>query len=146
MVAQTLAGLGGIGKSELVLHYAEVHRGDYDLIWWIDAETPEQIRASLAALGREVSVGEARLKHPGPGPSAITAASAAVAAGQLRDDDALAYALAHLAAPDRAGRWLLIFDNVEDPHHLDPYLGRLEAGDSRAEGRFECVGSGSRKS
>jgi hypothetical protein len=37
VVTQAVYGLGGVGKSELALHYADAHRGDYGLVWWITA-------------------------------------------------------------------------------------------------------------
>ncbi|MGW1545002.1 hypothetical protein ACWCPM_33140 [Streptomyces sp. NPDC002309] len=43
-------GLGGIGKSSLALHYAHEYRQEYTLVWWITAESTEQIVTSLAAL------------------------------------------------------------------------------------------------
>ncbi|MFB8178954.1 hypothetical protein ACFC8N_23445 [Streptomyces sp. NPDC055966] len=46
----TVHGLGGIGKSTLALHYAHRHRGDYTLIWWINATSPDEIETSLASL------------------------------------------------------------------------------------------------
>ncbi|WP_197038649.1 NB-ARC domain-containing protein [Herbidospora cretacea] len=101
-------GLGGIGKSELALQYADRHRGVYRLVWWIDADTPAQIQTGLAALTRALCVG-----------------SHSVAAAQATTEEAAAWAVSWLAS--RAG-WLLIFDNVEHPDHLDPYLGRMAGG------------------
>jgi hypothetical protein len=34
VVTQAIYGLGGVGKSELALHYAATHCADYTLIWW----------------------------------------------------------------------------------------------------------------
>ncbi|MEV0385763.1 hypothetical protein [Nonomuraea sp. NPDC050643] len=58
------------------------------------------------------------------------------------DQNALAYALAWLAGRER---WLLVFDNVEDPHDLDPYLTRLDRGHvlitSRRATGWDAIGS-----
>jgi len=35
VVTQAIYGLGGVGKSELALHHAHVHRHNYQLAWWI---------------------------------------------------------------------------------------------------------------
>ncbi|WP_371778490.1 tetratricopeptide repeat protein [Streptosporangium subroseum] len=108
VITQAVVGLGGIGKSELALQYAHHHRGVYRLVWWVAAEDPEQIQAALAALCR-----------------ALCAGTAPTAAAQATEAEAEAWALAWLAA---SGGWLVVFDNVEDIDHLQPYLGRLISG------------------
>ncbi|MBB5773526.1 tetratricopeptide repeat protein [Nonomuraea jabiensis] len=114
VISQAICGLGGIGKSELALQYAHAHRGDYELIWWIPAENASQVRSGLAELGRALTAAVTSRGQDG---------TASIA--PLAEQDAFAYALAWLAG---RRRWLLIFDNVEDPHELDPLLGRLERG------------------
>ncbi len=108
VITQAVVGLGGVGKSELALHYAHARRGDYDLVWWLLAETSEDIQAGLAGLGR-----------------ALAAPVSSAAAAQAPAPEAAAWALAWLAAHDR---WLLVFDNAEHPDDLQPYLGRLSTG------------------
>ncbi|MFI6739132.1 tetratricopeptide repeat protein [Nonomuraea sp. NPDC050451] len=107
-----ICGLGGIGKSELALQYAHAHRDDYELIWWIAAENTSQVRSGLVELGRALAAACRGLD----GPASLA---------PLAEQDALAYTLAWLTG---RRRWLLVFDNVEDPHALDPHLGRLEKG------------------
>ncbi|MFI6396248.1 FxSxx-COOH system tetratricopeptide repeat protein, partial [Nonomuraea sp. NPDC050540] len=107
-VVVSRVGLGGVGKSELALQYAFARRLDYDLVWWIDADSPAQIEAGLAALARAVAAGVD-----------------SVAAGQASPEEAAAWALAWLAG--RTG-WLLVLDNVEEPAHVEPYLARLTRG------------------
>jgi hypothetical protein len=45
-------GLGGVGKTQLALEDAHRYQTDYDLIWWIVAETPGAIPAGLPRLPR----------------------------------------------------------------------------------------------
>ena len=45
-----LYGPGGIGKTQLALAYASFRRAEYELGWWIPAETPLSILAALAEL------------------------------------------------------------------------------------------------
>ncbi|KIY04017.1 uncharacterized protein Z520_00709 [Fonsecaea multimorphosa CBS 102226] len=50
-------GMGGVGKTQLALNYAEETRACYDPVFWIDAQTKETVKASFergaAALGLE---------------------------------------------------------------------------------------------
>ena len=98
VLARAVYGLGGVGKTQLVLEYAHRFQADYDLIWWIDAEQPLEISLALADLAGRLGL-----------PTSDNAAeSAAAALEQLRRGV--------------AGRWLLIFDNAEDPEDLAAFL------------------------
>ncbi|MGC4906966.1 tetratricopeptide repeat protein, partial [Streptomyces cyaneofuscatus] len=109
--AQTISGLGGVGKSALALHYATRYRSDYTLVWWITADSPESILTSLAGITERLCLQWAPTMEP---------------------DQRAAWAITWLQAhPD----WLLIFDNVEDPEHLGPYLGTLSQGHHLATSR-----------
>jgi hypothetical protein len=90
-------GLGGIGKTELVIHYSHAVRSRYPLVWWITADSRDTIDQGLARLAR-------RLQPTG----AVTHAQ----------DWAIDWLQAHPG-------WLLILDNVEHIADIQPLLGQL---------------------
>ena len=92
-----LTGMGGIGKTQLALAYAQRYRGDYTIGWWIPSETQLGMLTALAELGAAV------LGLPEQLPPAKLGA---------RTRDALG---------DRSG-WLLIFDNAPNPAAIAEYL------------------------
>ncbi len=96
-VVQALHGMGGVGKTQLAAEYAHRFAGAYDLAWWINAEQGGLIGEQVAALG--VALG---CVQPGAGTEAVRAAVLA----ELR----------------HRGRWLLVFDNAEDPADVAPWL------------------------
>lgn len=93
--AVAVHGLGGVGKTQLVLEYAHRHAGDYDVIWWVTADQPATISSQLVALAHQLGV-------PEQGEQAQTVTALL---GELR----------------HRNHWLLIFDNAEDPRDLRPY-------------------------
>ncbi len=96
-VVQALHGMGGVGKTQLAAEYAHRFAGAYGLAWWINAEQGGLIGDQVAALGLALGC-----VQPGAGIEAVRAAVLA----ELR----------------HRGRWLLVFDNAEDPADVAPWL------------------------
>ena len=49
-----LHGLGGIGKSQTALEYAWRHLADFELVWWLRAESVEGLLGGLGGLAVEL--------------------------------------------------------------------------------------------
>jgi DNA-binding XRE family transcriptional regulator len=96
-VVQALHGMGGVGKTQLAAEYAHRFAASYELAWWVGAEQGGLIGDQVAALGL-----------------ALGCIPAGAGVGVVR-----AVVLAELRA---RGRWLLVFDNAEDPADVAPWL------------------------
>jgi tetratricopeptide (TPR) repeat protein len=92
-----LQGPGGVGKTQLSIEYAYRFVSHYDIVWVINAEQPELITRQLAelaaAMGAVTSISDAQV-----------AATAAVTELRARS------------------RWLLVFDNTDNPDDLPDFL------------------------
>jgi hypothetical protein len=98
---QALQGLGGVGKTSLAIEYAHRYRADYDIVWWIPADQLPWVRSSLAALAGRLGLETALA-------DGIDAAARAT--------------LDALRRGDPYDRWLLIFDNADQPEDFREYF------------------------
>jgi hypothetical protein len=96
-VVQALQGQAGVGKTQLAIEYAHRFADSYDLAWWVDAEQPGLIGDQFAALGAALGC-----IQPGAGSESVRAAV--------------------LAGLHQRGRWLLVFDNAENPAEIAGWL------------------------
>jgi tetratricopeptide (TPR) repeat protein len=89
-------GLGGVGKTQLALEYAHRHAGDYELVWWLTADSALSIVGGLAELAPRVGVAV--------------------------EPDLEATAAAVIDVLGRRAGWLLVFDNADDPQVVARFL------------------------
>ena len=97
-LAQTLVGLGGVGKTQLATEYAYRYASDYGVVWWVRAEDPTTLAADYALLARELDLLE-----------------------QAEQDQSIVVASVRRWLQQNQG-WLIIFDNAREPAEVRPYL------------------------
>ncbi len=95
---QAIHGLGGVGKTQLAVEYAYRHASEYDIVWWVRAESPALIAGDLALLAQPLQLPER----------------------DEREQTVVVQAVRRALASRE--RWLVIFDNAEEPRDLRPFL------------------------
>ncbi|MGW7689955.1 FxSxx-COOH system tetratricopeptide repeat protein [Streptomyces asiaticus] len=99
VLPEALHGLGGVGKSQIALEYVHQHAADYDAVWWIPAERPEQIRQALVQLADRLGL------HAG-----------------MEANTAVPSVLDALRTGRPCRNWLLVFDNAEELETVRPFF------------------------
>ncbi len=103
-LTQALAGLGGVGKTQLALEYAYRHASAYDIVWWLRAEETATLAADFAALSQPLALPEK----------------------DAADQNLIVQSVLHWL--NQHPNWLLIFDNAQDARDLRPYLPHSRLG------------------
>ncbi|MFC7246253.1 FxSxx-COOH system tetratricopeptide repeat protein [Catellatospora aurea] len=93
----TIHGLGGVGKTQLVVEYLYRHLDDYEVVWWIPAERTATVLGALTQLAETLRL--------------------TVTEDRQQTARTVLDALAGLRVP-----WLLVYDNADDPDALKPLL------------------------
>ena len=95
-------GLGGMGKTQLALAYAQRHRKEYSAVFWVNSKSEDTLKQGYAAAARRIH---------GEHPSLIHLKT--VAEGSNLDEAAEAVKRWLTSAGN--DRWLVILDNYNTP-------------------------------
>ncbi len=101
---QAILGLGGIGKTHLVVEYAYRFANEYEIVWWIRAENKSTLDSDYVALAQSLNLVESNALE-----TQVTI-------------DAMRSWLGKNAG------WLLIFDNAQSAEELRGYLPQTNTG------------------
>jgi hypothetical protein len=88
LTATTVQGMGGVGKTQLALRYSHAFRDEYDGVWWFRAEENASLQEDALELCRDLAI-------------------------ERRDNEEPSRSVARWLKAQP--RWLLVYDNVEDP-------------------------------
>lgn len=99
-----IQGALGVGKTQLAIEYAYRHASEYDLVWWVSCGDADRTQGAMADLAARVGVAEVAQEGGG-------------------NDYTELFDL--LRRRQRFARWLLIFDNVEEPEDIKDLIQPL---------------------
>lgn len=99
-----LSGLGGIGKTQIAVAYAYLHKDDYQYVLWAVAESQDTLAIELVTVAKTLGLPE------------------------QADQDLSAVRMAVLRWLHSQRNWLLILDNVDDPDIVDAFFPRFGRG------------------
>lgn len=101
---QVITGAGGFGKTQLAAEYAYLNKQEYDIVWWIRSEEAASLASDYANLATELNFPEQ----------------------QAQDQSIIIKAVLRVLQQNH--RWLLVFDNAENPSQLRDYIPRIGYG------------------
>jgi tetratricopeptide (TPR) repeat protein len=112
-----LHGLGGIGKTQLALEYAYRYALEYSAIFWIGAESVEEVHASVLRIAERLNLPE------------------------RTESDQQRIVAAVQRWLETRGEWLLIWDNLEDLDLLPHFLPAMRQGAILITTRRQALGT-----
>lgn len=120
-VTQPLAisGLGGIGKTQIVIEYAYRYRDSYDAVFWARADTYDTLASDFLSIGRLLNLPEQREQEQEPVIKAV---------------------LAWFDNTYNQKKWLLILDNADEMEMVRNFIPSAGSGHVLLTTRVQAVG------
>ncbi len=103
VITQVIVGLGGIGKTQIANEYAYQFGNEYQIIWWINSETPELLANEYSNLAKKLDYIDENLNQ----------------------DTLIRLTKERL---ENNSQWLLIFDNANNVEELFKYIPQMSDG------------------
>jgi ATP/maltotriose-dependent transcriptional regulator MalT len=97
-----LYGLGGIGKTQLAVAYARLHKAEYSAILWLNIKDEDSLKQSFARAAR-------RILRENPLPSSLDAVA------EDNNLDKVVDAVKRWLDHSKNTRWLVVYDNYDNP-------------------------------
>ena len=116
-VTQAIAGLGGVGKTQLALEYAYRNASDYAIVWWVRSEDSPTLAGDYAALAAELGFPE----------------------GDAADQSATVLAVRRWL--EQNSGWLLVFDNAQESAAIRGYMPGGNTGHVLITSRSQAWGA-----
>jgi hypothetical protein len=95
-------GLGGMGKTQLALAYAQRHKDEYSAVFWVNSKDVDALKQGYATAARRIY-----REHP-----SLVHLKTVAKGGNL--DDAVEAVKQWMSHPQN-NRWLVIYDNYDTP-------------------------------
>lgn len=113
-----ICGMGGLGKSEIATEFMYKHHMEFDAVFWLQADQATTLQNGFSHMAVELGLEETESKDQDVSIDLVKA----WLAQPVRKHEQTENADGNLA------RWLIIFDNVDDPEDLNDYWPQFGRG------------------
>ena len=126
-----LCGMGGIGKTEIAIEYLYSRRDRFDAVFWIYADTTRKLAAQFVTLAQELRTESASDGMDEISAREVVKAWLAAPVGYRKKNDKTERV--------EEAKWLIVFDNADDPEILYDWLPTQGPGCILVTGRYPYV-------